>query len=215
MPLDGSCGVFHADGTQSAVYRRLVQSGEGKTQWIAVKTVSFLANQSTSPHDILKEANLLSEEINHPNVSFPGQLCQSAGSPSRLLIYGRSYLPISSHRTTTSSNMSSSCPCYPYLFRSCFNLHISSQNCPASHPPQCLHLLPSSVPPDTNKSVSAYFASLYRFKLSPLSHIYMDWPCPSPTETSSLRMFWSMKLVASSLSILESLGSTPHHYQWL
>jgi hypothetical protein len=70
MQLDGSCGVFHADGTHSIVYRQLEQSGEGKTRWVAVKTVSFLANQSTKPHDVLKEAKLLLEEIKHVNVSF-------------------------------------------------------------------------------------------------------------------------------------------------
>ena len=71
MQIDGSRGVFHADGTQSNVYRRFEPFEDGTTRWIAIKIVSFLANESTKPHDVIKEARLLTEEIQHSNVRFP------------------------------------------------------------------------------------------------------------------------------------------------
>lgn len=62
--------VFHADGTQSNVYRQQLQAHpDGQTRWVAVKVVSFIANSSTKPHDVVKEAKLLVEELRHPNVS--------------------------------------------------------------------------------------------------------------------------------------------------
>ena len=70
IQTNGSHGVFHADGTQSNVYRQLEQLGDGKTRWVAVKIVSFLANESTKPHDVLKEAKLLLEETQQSNVRF-------------------------------------------------------------------------------------------------------------------------------------------------
>jgi hypothetical protein len=72
MRTTGSHGLFHAEGTQSNVYRQLEQLEDGKTRWVAVKIVSFLANESTKPHDVLKEAKLLLEEIQQPNVRFFG-----------------------------------------------------------------------------------------------------------------------------------------------
>lgn len=68
--------VFHADGTQSVVYRQLdPRSSEIEPKWMAVKIVSFQANASIKPHDVLKEIKIL-EEIKHPNVrSFSSKVC--------------------------------------------------------------------------------------------------------------------------------------------
>lgn len=60
--------VYHASGTQSSVYRQLEHSETSLTRWVAVKTVSFIANTTKKPHDVVKEAKLLIEQIRHPNV---------------------------------------------------------------------------------------------------------------------------------------------------
>lgn len=61
--------AFHADGTQSVVYRQQVfhHSTTEPSKWIAVKVVSFRANATIKPHDVIKEAKIL-EDLKHPNV---------------------------------------------------------------------------------------------------------------------------------------------------
>lgn len=61
--------ILHGDGTQSRVYRQLVLMPDGQSRFIAIKTVSFIANSSTKPHDVVKEARLLLDKLDHPNVS--------------------------------------------------------------------------------------------------------------------------------------------------
>ncbi|KAF8313182.1 kinase-like protein [Clavulina sp. PMI_390] len=65
--------VFHSDGTQSRVYRQMVTNAHSNT-WIAIKIVSFVANESTKPHDVVKEARLLTNISNHNIISLDSYL---------------------------------------------------------------------------------------------------------------------------------------------
>jgi hypothetical protein len=63
-----SARIFHADGVESTVYRELIYlDPEDEPAWIAVKVVSFRANEKIKPHDVLKEFRIL-RDVAHPNV---------------------------------------------------------------------------------------------------------------------------------------------------